>query len=78
MTAAIGQEMTMQAAREKCRGYETMIEALRYGAQEADVFIGFFNSKTEVQCRIQAFGTTEALRTTEKTELDERGDESLF
>jgi predicted nicotinamide N-methyase len=34
--------------------------------------------KTEVQFRIQAFGTTEALRTTEKTELDEIDHESLF
>jgi len=36
------------------------------------------NPNSEVQFRIQAFGTTETLRTTEKTEFEEIGDKSLF
>jgi len=36
------------------------------GAAEAEWVL---NPETEVQLRIQAFGTTETLRTTEKTEM---------
>jgi hypothetical protein len=32
-------------------------------------FTEVFNPKNEIQFRIQAFGTTETLRTTEKTDL---------
>jgi len=50
--------MQAKPSRAECPVYKGLVRAF-----------GGLNPETEVQLRIQAFGTTETLRTTEKTEM---------